>query len=597
MAIDYHQRSEEEYRYRASVMIQNFEGYRAQPYDAEDERATIGFGYTFNRDNNLELWELAGVQLSQGERQHLIAIDRAPSEQKTALGLAFDVRITREEARSLLENASFSTYERPAMNLGMPFSDERAVVVSLTYNRGDGRMATHMQGFNYAIADGDRAEAWYQIRYNSKGTNDSPGAQLGLRARRNMESEIFGLYNDPLNVSTDEARSVYRMFQLHRDDILKNERDWGVDLDGTPARRNAIVQANNNYPDLVREYGPVQTLSAALEPARSRLLADLRHENPDLADRLQNEDFATTAIYLDSGRGLRSGNALRQDQRNNTVQDIDQNHAATLDSRRARGNVEIASNDLLIGDGGNDTLRAHRGDDILIGGQGRDRMEGGEGRDTYVVDAGDTVRDSDGVGEVRWGGHALTGGARAESDPAGTYRSEDGRFGYALQGDTLTVTDTLAQDQARREPMVIEHFRSGQLGITLTGPEGRGAHELAGRQRPDDPNPSQASLEDRRSGVITPPVSVAAPEIARDRDHRHQALGRFDDAYVDRAYAALLAGDSKELDRVAVEFSRSLEGQRMAEIGDQLLAQQQSLERQLSQEPQAQTRQDSAVRM
>ncbi|WP_334177264.1 hemolysin [Pseudoxanthomonas sp.] len=432
MPIDYQERTEEEYGRRASVMIQNFEGYRAEPYDADDGKATIGFGYTFNRNDNLELWDRAGVQLSQTERQQLIAIDRAPGERKTALGLAFDVHITREEARSLLENASLPEYERPATNLRMPFSDERAVVVSLTYNRGDGRMRTRMQGFNDAIADGDRAEAWYQLRYNSKGTNDNPDAQLGLRARRNMESEIFGLYNDPLNVSPDEARSVYRMFQLHQDDILKSERDWGVDLAGNQARRSAIVQANHNYPELVREYGPVQTLAAALEPARNRLLEDLRHENPDLADRLQNEDFATTAIHLDPGRDLRTGNNLRQEQRNNTAQDVDDNHAASLDSRRMRGNAEIASNDLLIGDGGNDTLRSHRGDDILIGGRGRDRMEGGEGHDTYVVDAGDTVRDSDGLGEVRWGGQPLTGGVRTASDPANTYRSDDGRFSYAL---------------------------------------------------------------------------------------------------------------------------------------------------------------------
>ena len=137
-----------------------------------------------------------------------------------------------------------------------------------------------------------------------------------------MEAEIFGLYNDPSNVSSEEARSVYRMFQLHRDDILENERNWGVDLDGNPARSNAIAQANNNYPDLVQEYGQVQTLAAVLEPARDRLLEDLRVENPDLADCLQSEDFATTAIHFDPGRELRTGHRLRQDQRNNTLQGL-----------------------------------------------------------------------------------------------------------------------------------------------------------------------------------------------------------------------------------------------------------------------------------
>lgn len=552
MPIDYQERTEEEYGRRASVMIQNFEGYRAAPYDARDDKATIGFGYTFNRNNNLELWDMAGVALSQTERLQLMAIDRAPDRQKTALGLAFDVRITREEARSLLENASLSTYERPATDLRMPFSDERAVVVSLTYNRGPGRMSTHMQGFNNAVTDGDRAEAWYQLRYNSRGTNTDPDVQLGLRARRNMEAEIFGLYNDPLNVTSDEARSVYRMFQLHRDDILENERKWGVDLDGNPARSNAIVQAGNNYPDLVQEYGQVQTLTAALEPARNRLLEDLRAENPDLADRLQNEDFATTAIHLDPGRDLRTGNNLRQEQRNNTLQDIDENHATTLDSRRVQGNAEVASNDLLIGEGGNDTLRSHRGDDLLIGGAGRDRMEGGEGHDTYVVDAGDTVRDSDGLGEVRWGGQPLTGGVRTTSDPDNTYRSDDGRFSYALENNTLSVTDTFASDQALREPVVIENFQNGQLGITLDGPGGV-ARPQADPDHPDD----------------------------RDRQSRRDAeRGPFDDLLVTRAYAALLAGDSAELDRVAGEFSRSPEGQRMAQVGDQALAQQPLLDEQ-----------------
>jgi GH24 family phage-related lysozyme (muramidase) len=592
MPIDYQERTQEEYRRRASVMIQNFEGYRAGPYDARDDMATIGFGYTFNRSNNLELWDRAGVQLSQPERQQLMAIDRAPDEQKTALGLAFGGRITREEARSLLENASLSRYEGHAAGLRMPFSDERAVVVSLTYNRGPGRMATHMQGFNDAIADGDRAEAWYQLRYNSRGTNADPEVQLGLRARRNMEAEIFGLYNDPLNVSPDEAHSVYRMFQLHRDDILKNERDWGVDLAGNQARRNAIVQANNNYPDLVREYGPVQTLAAVLEPARTRLLEELRAENPELADRLRNEDFATTAIHLDPGRELRTDNNLRQDQRNNTAQDVDESHSATLDSRRVQGHAEIASNDLLIGEGGNDTLRSHRGDDILIGGQGRDRMEGGEGRDTYVAGPGDTVMDSDGVGEVRWGGQPLTGGARTESDPANTYRSEDGRFIYALQNNALTVTDALASDQALREPVVIENFQNGQLGITLGGPGG-GARPQADPHSPDDQERGRVIEVDRRPGDAVPLVPTPAPDIEGRQSRRDPEHGSFNDSFVDRAYASLLTGDSEELDRVAIEFSQSPEGRRLTQTGDQMLAQQQLLEEQ----QRGQTHQGPVMRM
>ncbi|QNH13517.1 XVIPCD domain-containing protein [Xanthomonas sp. SI] len=550
MPINYQERTEEEYRRRASVMIQNFEGYRAGPYDAGDNMATIGFGYTFNRSNNLELWDRAGVQLSQAERQQLRAIDAAPAGQKTAMGLAFGVQITQEEARSLLENASLSRYEGHATNLNMPFSDERAAVVSITYNRGTGRMATHMQGFNDAISDGDRAEAWYQVRYNSFGTAAiGTNNEFGIRARRNMESQIFGLYDDPLNVTPEEARNVYRMFQLHRDDILENERNWGVDLDGNQARRSAIAQADANYPDLIQEYGHVQTLASALEPARNKLLEELRTENPELADRLRNEDFATTAIYLDPGRELRTGN-LRPDQRNNTSQAVDENHATTIDSKRMRGNTEVESNDLLIGGGGDDTLRSHRGNDILIGGQGRDRMEGGEGHDTYVIGAGDTVKDSDGLGEVRWGGQELTGGRRSESDPANTYRSEDGRFIYTLEHDNLSITDTQASDQAPRERAVIENFQSGQLGITLSGPGGGDARPQAAPQKhsggpdPSGPRPEDAAM-----------VEQLRSSVAGLDEKANKPWNELSDRMVASAYKMAVEAGFKPDDKVAVALN------------------------------------------
>ena len=172
-----------------------------------------------------------------------------------------------------------------------------------------------------------------------------------------------------------------------------------------------------------------------------------------------------------------------------------------------QGNIEIASNDLLIGDGGNDTLRSHRGDDVLIGGQGRDRMEGGEGRDTYVIEAGDTVMDSDGLGEVRWGGLALTGGARAASDPVDTYRSEDGRFIYALDNNTLSVTDTLASDPALRDPVVIENFRNGQLGITLVGPP-------TDPHRPNDQRHGRVVEEGHGPGSAGPSGPASAPDVS-----------------------------------------------------------------------------------
>lgn len=492
--MEYDELTREEYARRASAMIQRFEGYRATPYPDNDNMATIGYGYTFNRNNNVALFDQAGVQLSDRERQQLTAIDNAPANQKTALGLAFPVQITRDEARSLLETASLPNYEGPANRLNMPLSDERAALVSVTYNRGAGRVDSHMQGFTDAVADGDRAEAWYQLRYNSRGTNTDPDIELGIRSRRGMEAQAFGLYDDPQNVTSDEARGVYRMLQLHRDDIARNEREWGTGFDGTaqPLAHNAVATSNRNNPDLVALFGEVPTINAALEPARNRLLADLRTDHPDIADRLANNAFAADAIFMDPGRDLRTGAGLRADQRNNTTQDVDPDHAATIDSQRmTRGNNprEVDSNDLLIGNGGDDTLRAHRGNDVLIGGAGRDRMEGGIGHDTYVANAGDTVMDSDGRGELRWRNEhgrdeLLNGGVRNEGDPANTYRSANGQFTYVVDGSNLTVTN------GQGESLRVENYAPGDMGIRL-----QDAPTREGRATPDAPPAQETNAQ------------------------------------------------------------------------------------------------------
>lgn len=519
--MEYEELTRDEYARRTSAMIQRFEGYRAAPYDANDNMATIGFGYTFNRNNNVALFDEAGVQLSDRERRQLTAIDNAPADQKTALGLAFPVQITRDEARSLLEVASLPNYEGPANRLNMPLSDERAALVSVTYNRGEGRVNSHMQGFTDAVADGDRAEAWYQLRYNSRGTNPDPDIELGIRARRGMEAQAFGLYDDPQNVTTDEARGVYRMLQLHRDDIARNERDWGTGFDGTaqPLAHNAIATSNRNNPDLVQLFGEVPTISAALEPARNRLLTDLRTDHPDIADRLANDAFAADAIFMDPGRDLRTGNGLRADQRNNTTQDVDPDHSATIDSRRTTRGAnprEVDSNDLLVGNGGDDTLRAHRGNDVLIGGAGRDRMEGGIGQDTYVANNGDTVMDNDGRGELRWRNERgrdelLSGGVRNEGDPANTYRSANGQFTYVVNGGNLTVTNT------QGESLRVENYARGDLGIRLEDAPAR-TTPTNGNATPDAP-PAQDT--DARAIERLSPQDRALFDQMRSAVQRH----------------------------------------------------------------------------
>lgn len=268
----YNELSPQEYFQRIKTVIVGAEGLHAHSQDVGDKMATIGWGYTFNRDDNMRIWKESGIDLSRGQWAALAEIDAAPKADKTRLGLAFDRTLSRSESDQLLR-ATLRDYERPADSLRMPLSDERVALVSLAYNRGVpqlmGSQSRPEHPVMQAIRGGDRAEAWYQIRYNCWGSN--PEAEGGLRKRRFAEAQVFGLYDDPKHVSTDEARGVLAMVGRHRTEIDRVEARFG-DLEGPAVGRpNRIAQANRDYPALVAEYGAVPTLERALASARAAL--------------------------------------------------------------------------------------------------------------------------------------------------------------------------------------------------------------------------------------------------------------------------------------------------------------------------------------
>jgi GH24 family phage-related lysozyme (muramidase) len=71
----------------------------------------------------------------------------------------------------------------------IPNSRERVALMALVY-QGNGLLGAKLQR---AILTGDRAEAWYEIRYDSNGGNSqSPG----IAKRQYIVSQLFGLYGD-----------------------------------------------------------------------------------------------------------------------------------------------------------------------------------------------------------------------------------------------------------------------------------------------------------------------------------------------------------------------------------------------------------------
>jgi GH24 family phage-related lysozyme (muramidase) len=234
-----------------------------------------------------------------------------------------------------------------ANNLGtIPPSYERAVLLSLAYNMG-----TPGPRLAAAIRNNDRAEAWFEIRYASNEGKQSRG--VGIAKRRFMESELFGLSDNPASVSADEAKSVYRMLQLHRGKILLEESLWGLTPDGVRGSsqdiigRTGLEAANQDYANLLQflSDGIVDSLTSNLTPVRDAIIAWVNTQLPAgavpiTASMIDN----SAAIYLDPGR-------------DNVSQQIDPNHRGVLIATRydASGS-EIVERALLIGEGGDDYL-------------------------------------------------------------------------------------------------------------------------------------------------------------------------------------------------------------------------------------------------
>lgn len=226
-----------QYEQKLRTVIVGTEGLHAHVQDVGDGMATLGWGYTLNRNNNVEIWTRAGLDLSPGQRAMLEHVDRAPVGPKDGDRSGFDRALTEAES-DMLFRASVAAYEGPAVRAGLPLSEERVAMVSVAYNRGVGALRAHP--VVDALREGGRAEAWFQFRYCWGSRTDMEG---GLRKRRFAESEIFGLYHDRANVSVEEAANVYTMYRTQRGGIDRVERRFGVSIEGNEARPNRIAQA------------------------------------------------------------------------------------------------------------------------------------------------------------------------------------------------------------------------------------------------------------------------------------------------------------------------------------------------------------------
>jgi GH24 family phage-related lysozyme (muramidase) len=164
-----------------------------------------------------------------------------------------------EQQQSLVPSGSSVT--------SIPSSLERIAIFSLAYNTKDGQKSLLGAGLASAIEQGNRAEAWYEIRYNS-----NAGKDVGVAKRRYAESELFGLY-DADGLSVDEAKDVFQSITLHRQQMLAYENLFAAQVSAANADLNAIAGAFTSAGVAIPSVG---TLSGEVELARQMYIADLQ---------------------------------------------------------------------------------------------------------------------------------------------------------------------------------------------------------------------------------------------------------------------------------------------------------------------------------
>ena len=498
----------------ARRLIQSGEGTNlSTPTNVGDHTVTLGFGFTFIRRGTNNAWNVLdsltadlatiGITLTTAQGLQLSAIARALTAGNTGQAdqLITQFRaptnwttppITDSQAETLFSTelvrakdaikSGFRTYlgnaNGDALYAAVQNTREMAGLLSLAYNA----QTLIGPGLTNALWQGNRAEAWYQIRYQSNelgwkhingqmNSDIAQGIDKGLAKRRFAEAEYIGPYTDPANPTPNEVQNIFAMLQAHRGDIIKYELHYGASPDGrTAVFQNTIATANSDLGSAMT-YGGVAlpaSLVLSLAPAKEALLKDLREtQYTNLARWFANDAFISTNIYLAA----------------------DPSKAATLDSLNYQtGNFINGVADLMIGGSQGDTLSGNKGDDVLIGGAGNDTLEGGEGNDiliggtgndTYIYNSGDgndTILDADGVGRIlyRFGGATiqLSSGLRLATDPVNVYRSfmvgaagavdYDGKFTYTVAG-----ADLLINIAGEAGSITIKNFNPGSLGLAL----------------------------------------------------------------------------------------------------------------------------------
>lgn len=150
---------------------------------------------------------------------------------------------------------------------GIPDSRERTALISLAWNQKDGSPLLGKK-LKAAIQADDRAEAWYEIRYNSNSVKQAQNIRNGIAKRRYFEADTFGLYDNGANTQTTmtdvAAKGIFRMYTRHQEAIDAYDSQFGAQ----------VALANSDYNTTI-----VDDRTAWFQPARDYLIRNYVTDN------------------------------------------------------------------------------------------------------------------------------------------------------------------------------------------------------------------------------------------------------------------------------------------------------------------------------
>src|SRR5438105_12113498 len=168
-----------------------------------EQRMAIGYGYDLATlpaatvVTDLSPYLAPGTSISSQQQAYLESyrsqsplnlpgdpLNGKVSTKSQVLTLWSNIALASEAAATALLNARVASFESTVPLSLLPYSKERAAVISSCYNLGSigPKLLTALQTDN-------RAEAWYEIRYNSNGGKSRANSGRGLAARRYREAD------------------------------------------------------------------------------------------------------------------------------------------------------------------------------------------------------------------------------------------------------------------------------------------------------------------------------------------------------------------------------------------------------------------------